>query len=108
MFGSLFNTTAVDEYADWVLGEVKKQLPPGHSPGTKDIGQRAEKLNERIAKRTVEFAQSAKLNLYKKARLTARVREGMMEHGYPEPFVKSFSMDLLARIAQSSKRPATK
>lgn len=108
MFGSLFDTTAVDEYADWVLGEVKKQLPPGHSPGTKDIGQRAEKLNERIAKRTVEFSQSTKLNLYKKARLTARVREGMMEHGYPETFVKAFSMDLLARIAQSSKRSAAK
>lgn len=108
MFGNLFSTVAVDEYADWVLSEVKKQLPPGHSPGTKDIGQRAEKLNERIAVRTVEFSRSAKLNLFKKARLTARVREGMTEHGYPEAFVKAFSLDLLARIAQASKQPTTK
>jgi hypothetical protein len=107
MFGKVFNTTEVDEYADWVLNEVKKQLPPAHSPGTKDIGQRAEKLNERIAQRTVEFSKANKLNIFKKARLTARVREGMTEHGYPESFVKSFSLDLLARIAQASRKTVT-
>jgi hypothetical protein len=106
MFGKVFDTKEVDEYADWVVNEVKKQLPPTHSPGTRDIGQRAEKLNERIGKRTIEFSKSNKLNIYKKARLTARVREGMTEHGYPESFVKSFSMDLLARIAQAAKKPA--
>jgi hypothetical protein len=108
MFGKAFDTAAVDGYADWVLSEVKKQLPPGHSPGTKDIGQRAEKLNERIALRTLEFSKSTKLNLYKKARLTARVRDGMTAHGYPEPFVKSFSLDLLARIARASQQAKKK
>lgn len=108
MFGNLFNTVQVDEYADWVVSEVKKQLPAGHSPNTKDIGQRADKLNERITQRTVEFAKTVKLNLFKKARLTARVRDGMTSHGYPEPFVKSFSMDLLARISRASKQPAAK
>jgi hypothetical protein len=108
MFGKVFDTTAVDEYADWILAEIKKQLPPGHSPGTKDIGQRADKLNERIALRTVDFSKTVKLNLFKKARLTARVREGMSAHGYPEPFVKSFSMDLLARIARASQQAKIK
>jgi hypothetical protein len=108
MFGKAFNTAAVDEYADWILGEVKKQLPPGHSPGTKDIGARAEKLNERISLRTVDFSKTTKLNLFKKARLTARVREGMTAHGYPEPFVKSFSLDLLARIARAAQQAKKK
>ena len=108
MFRKLFDTTEVDKFADWVLDEVKKQLPPGHSPGTRDIGQRAEKLNDRISLRTVEFAKAAKLNLFKKARLTARVREGMAAHGYPEPFVKSFSMDLLARVARASQQASKK
>lgn len=105
MLGKVFNTAAVDEYADWILSEVKKQLPPRPAPGaSKDIGQRAEKLNERISMRTIDFAKTTKLNLYKKARLTARVREGMTAHGYPEPFIKSFSLELLARISRASQQ----
>jgi hypothetical protein len=103
MFGSFFNTAAVDEFADWIVAEVKGALPPGFAPGTKNIAQRADKLNERIAKRTGEFTRNTpNLNIYKRARLAARVREGMSAHGYPEPFVKSFSYDLLTRIQAAS------
>ncbi len=98
MFGSFFNTSAVDDFADWIVAEVKKALPPGYSPGTKNIADRAQKLNELIGRRTTEFKKTAKLNIYKKARLAARVREGMAAHGFPEPFVKSFSLDLLSRL----------
>jgi hypothetical protein len=106
MFGSFFNTAAVDELADWIVAEVKRSLPPGFSPGTKNISDRADKLNRSIAKRTNEFAQSApRLNIYKKARLAQRVREGMSAHGYPEPFVKSFSYDLIARLQAAAKSP---
>jgi len=106
MFGRFFNTAEVDHYADWIVGEVKKSLPPGFDPDTKKIAERAERLNERIAKRTGEFTQTASLNIYKKARLAARVREGMSAHGYPEPFVKSFSYDLLARIQAACNQQA--
>ncbi len=106
MFGSFFNTAAVDEFADWIVAEVKRALPPGFSPGTKNIEDRAEKLNQSIAKRTSEFARTTShLNIYKKARLAARVREGMSAGGYPEPFVKSFSYDLIARLQRASKEP---
>lgn len=106
MFGSFFKTADVDQYADWIVAEVKRSLPAGYSPGTKNIAERAEKLNESIAKKTAEFSRSTKLNIYKKARLAARVREGMSAHGYPEPFVKSFSIDLLARLQAASKQPS--
>jgi hypothetical protein len=107
MFGSFFNTTAVDEFADWIVAEVKRSLPPGFAPGTKNIADRAEKLNVSIAQRTGEFMKtSPRLNIYKKARLAARVREGMSAHGYPEPFVKSFSYDLLSRLQVASKQHA--
>ena len=107
MLGRVFNTAHVDAYADWVLAEVKKQLPPKGAPGKKDVAQRANLLNQRIAQRTVEFAKVEKLNIYKKARLTARVREGMEAHGYPAPFIKSFSLDLLARVSRAeSPSPA--
>jgi hypothetical protein len=101
MFGSFFKTADVDQYADWIVAEVKRSLPPA---GTKNVADRAEKLNVSIAKKTGEFTRSTKLNIYKKARLAARVREGMSALGYPEPFVKSFSFDLLARLQAASKQ----
>ena len=103
MFGSFFKTADVDQYADWIVAEVKRSLPPMFSPGTKNIADRAEKLNLSIAKRTEEFVRTSSLNIYKKARLAARVREAMSAHGYPDAFVKSFSCDLLARLQAASK-----
>jgi hypothetical protein len=104
MFGKFFKTTDVDQFADLIVTEVKQALPAGFSPGTKNIADRAEKLNASIAKRTTEFTRTASLNIYKKARLAARVREGMSAHGYPDAFVKSFSFDLLARLQAESKQ----
>ena len=104
MFGSFFDTADVDKYADWIVAEVKRSLPPAYSPGTKNIADRAEKLNQSIAKKTADFSRSTKLNIYKKARLAARVREGMKAHGYPDPFVKSFSFDLLTRLQAAANQ----
>lgn len=106
MFGNFFKTAEVDQFADWIVTEVKQALPAGFSPGTKNIADRAEKLNASIEKRTGEFTRTASLNIYKKARLAARVREGMSAHGYPEAFVKSFSLDLLTRLQAASKQRA--
>ena len=103
MFGSFFNTADVDQFADSILAEVKRSLPPGYVPGMKNIEERTEKLNVTLGKKTSEFTRSTKLNIYKKARLAARVREGMSAHGYPEPFVKAFSLDLLRRL-QAAKQ----
>jgi hypothetical protein len=47
--------------------------------------------------------QSAKLNIYQKARLASRVQEGMSAFGYPKPFVKSFAMDLVKRVLLASR-----
>ncbi len=105
MFGDLFNTVEVDKYADWIVDELKRSLPPGFDPDKDSVARRAEKLNERISKRTAEFTQKTPLNIYKKARLAARVREGMSAHGYPATFVKSFSYDVIARLQMASAKP---
>src|SRR5580692_8433230 len=105
MFGNFFNTAEVDQYADWIVGELKRLLPPGFDPDKDSVGRRAEKLNERMAKRIAEFTQQTSLNIYKKARLAARVREGMSTSGYPATFVKSFSYDLLARLQMAASQP---
>lgn len=107
MFGSFFNTADVDQFADSILTEVKRALPPGHVPGMKNIEERTEKLNLTLAQKTGEFTRTTKLNIYKKAHLAARVREGMSAHGYPEPFVKAFSLDLLQRLQAASKSAAS-
>jgi hypothetical protein len=101
MFGTFLKTADVDQFADWIVAEVKRSLPP---EGAKNVADRAEKLNLSIAKKTGEFTRSTKLNIYKKARLAARVREGMSALGYPDSFVKSFSFDLLARLQAASKQ----
>ena len=102
MFGNFFNVTEGDQLADWIVAEVMRLLPAGYAPGMKDIGERAEKLNQALSGRIVEFSKTSTLNIYKKARLAARVREGMSAHGYPEAFVKSFSIDLLTRFQAAS------
>ena len=104
MFGSFFNTADVDKFADWILGELKRAIPPGFDPGTRNIVERVNKLDGQIGNRTIQFAREVRLNIYKKAHLAARVREGMIVHGYPEPFVKSFSYGLLARIQNASNK----
>jgi len=106
MLGKLFSTAEVDKFADWIVEAVRNELPPAHDPSAKNIAQRADRLNKRIEERTRAFCKSTKLNIYKKARLAARVREGMSSHGYPAPFIKSFSFDLLTRIQSASNKAA--
>lgn len=103
MFGRFFDTTAVDEYADWVVDEVKRTLPTSFDPGLKNVSGKVDRLDRRLAERTASFTQSAKLNIYQKARLASRVREGMTAFGYPTPFVRTFSMDIVKRVMVASR-----
>jgi len=107
MFAKLLSAPEVDRFADWIVAEVKKNLPAAPGPAAaKNIAQRAEKLNRQIEQQTKAFCQSTKLSVYRRARLAARVREGMSAHGYPDSFVKAFSYDLLHRIQVASKPSA--
>ena len=102
MFGSFFDTTEVDQYADWVVEEVKKAVPLGRS--VKNAADRVNQLSSVLGSRTAEFARASRLNIYKKARLAERVRNGLKDLGYPAAFIESLSVDLLTRIATASKR----
>ena len=107
MFGKFFNTTEVDTFADWLLLEVKKSLPPAFDPSARNIAQRVERLDKQLQQQTHAFCKSVKLNFYKKARLTDRVRQGMRSQGYPEPFIKSFAFDLIRRLQTVSDKQAS-
>jgi len=103
MFGRFFDTTAVDEYADWIVEEVKRTLPAAFDPSLKNVSEKVDRLDKRIAQRTSTFTQSSKLNIYQKARLASRVQEGMTAFGYPKPFIKTFSLDIVRRVMFASK-----
>jgi len=104
MFGRFFETAAVDEYADWVVDEVKRTLPASFDPNLKNVAQKVDRLDKRIAERTISFAKGAKLNLYQKARLASRVQEGMKAHGYPKPFIETFSITIVKRVMSASQK----
>jgi|SRR5580658_3295957 hypothetical protein len=104
MIARFFSTTETDEFADWIVAEVKRAAPPDLASRDekkkykKKHAIRARDMDENIARRVVEFTQTTRLNIYKRARLTARVREGLTGHGYPSAFVRSFSFELIERI----------
>jgi hypothetical protein len=105
MISKFFDTTKTNEFADWVVAEVKRAAPPDLATRNKKKKHaiRARTLDENIAKRAVEFTRTNPLNIYKKARLAARVREGLSGHGYPDAFVHSFSLELLTRMQAAAK-----
>jgi hypothetical protein len=104
MIARFFSTTETDEFADWIVAEVKRAAPPDLAERDKNKKHkkkhaiRARGMDENIARRVVEFTRKTPLNIYKKARLAARVREGLTGHGYPKAFVRSFSFELIERI----------
>jgi cell division septum initiation protein DivIVA len=104
LFGKFFDTAEVDEYADLVVAEVKRTLPVGHDHNIKNVSDRTNTLDQRIARQVETFTQSTKLNIYTKARLAARVREGLAAQGYPPKFFEAFTLDLLNRLQKASKR----
>jgi hypothetical protein len=106
MIAKFFDTTKTNEFADWVVAEVKRAAPPDMATRNnkkKKHAIRARSLDENIARRAVEFTRTNPLNIYKKARLAARVREGLSGHGYPDAFVHSFSLELLTRMQTAAK-----
>ena len=107
MFANFFNTTSTIEFADLIVAELKRAVPPDSVPSKKKHVIRARQVDENIARLVVELTRTTSLNIYKKARFAARVRESMSEHGYPEAFVNSFSYELLARIQAAAKARTT-
>ncbi len=107
MFANFFNTTTTIEFADLIVAELRRGVPPDSVPHKKKHVIRARQVDENIARLVVEYSRTTRLNIYKKARLAARVREGMSAHGYPEAFVNSFSYELLARIQTAAKSRTT-
>jgi hypothetical protein len=107
MIASFFDTTTTIEFADWIVAELKRAVPLNSDSLKKKHVIRAQQLDENIARRVVDFSRTTRLNIYKKARLAARVREGMSDHGYPKTYVDSFSYELIARLQAAARTRRT-
>ena len=70
--------------------------------------ERALKSLDRIFSRISEFAAARRPNLYQKACFGNRIKWGLREAGYPEPFVEVATQKLMTYLAlASSARPVS-
>jgi hypothetical protein len=105
MVFSWFNTSKIDAFVDVEVADLVKRIPAAKLEGT---GAGAKKAEEQLAKahdlllrRTQEFVQREKPNLYQKARIANRMKWALLEAGYPKAFIDKLAY-ALATVAASA------
>jgi hypothetical protein len=98
-----FNCKEVDEFADGVVADLAKRVPPSAvgSPAKK-TAERLKSTNDMIFARADAFARSQRLNIYKKAHLGNRVKWALKEAGYPQDFVDALTYELVTVVTLAS------
>jgi hypothetical protein len=104
-----FDTKQVDAFAQEVLDDLLKRVPPATLPLDygKKTGERLHRLTEVMSNRMRAFAVTHRPNFYKRARLGNRVKWGMKDAGYPEAFVEAFTYELVTLMTLASRAPRT-
>ena len=103
MLTRFLDTTAVDGFATWVADELHRRLPPEtvEVDSPKSVARRDE-LDRRIRERALRFVNEARPNLYQKAKLGTRLQDQLRARGYRDPFVRTFSLEIVKLVAGSS------
>ena len=94
-----FDTKEVDAFAQSVVDELVKRLPPA----SLQRPDRVHRMTEALSNQVRDFARAQKPNFYKRARLGNRVKWGMREAGYAEEFVTAFTGELLILVTVASR-----
>lgn len=108
MFGDWFNVKEVDEFADSIIADLVKRIPPAkveaqeHAIGKK-AAEKLRKAHDAIFKRIEVFARTHGLNVYKKARLGNRIKWALAEAGYPPGFVDTLTVEILTVVTHASQ-----
>jgi hypothetical protein len=107
MFG-WFNTKEVDAFADGVVADLSKRVPPSaiESPAKK-TAERLFRTNDMIFTRAESFARSTRPNFYQRAHLGNRVKWALKESGYPGEFIDALTFELV-RVITLAARVGTK
>ena len=107
MFGFGKNNAAIDAFAAEIVADVARRFPvqlEAELGGTK--AKPARKLGKTagdLERRVTAFHTSNKLGVYSKARLLNKIKWGLKERGYSEPFIDATITTLVA-INTTAKR----
>ena len=102
-----FDTAEVDRFAASVVEEVTRRLPPAQiGDASKKARERISRMTDVLSDRVRAFAQSQRLNIYKRARLGNRVKWQLKDAGYPKAFVDAFTYELVTLLSVT-RRPKT-
>jgi hypothetical protein len=103
-----FNGKGVDEFADSIVADLVKRLPPsGVDAPAKKAAERLKKTHDAIFGRIEKFARAQKLNIYKKARLGNRLKWALLDVGYPSDFVDTLTLELVTVVTLVSRERKT-
>jgi hypothetical protein len=100
MFGRFFDIHEVDDFAGLVVVDVKTLLAPASSiDESARTAQRLEQITERIRRRAASLVGTSTLNFFQKAKLGVLLEEKLEAAGYPTPFNKQLSAEVVEIVA---------
>jgi hypothetical protein len=101
-----FDTKQVDALAQWILDDLLNRVPAASlEQGGRKTSERLHRMNEAVSDRVREFASAQRPNFYQRARLANRVKWGMADSGYPDPFVTAFTSELITLVTVAGRSP---
>jgi hypothetical protein len=102
-FFSWLETSEVDEFAKAIAADLVKRIPPASlEAGDAKAAKKLAHTHQAVFSRAGTFAQTHKLNVYKKARLGNQFRWALKEAGYPSEFIESWTYELVTLITLRS------
>jgi hypothetical protein len=94
-----FSTKAVDELADSIIAEIIERFPSGSVDlSNKKAAERAMRTLERMYSSIGAFAIEHRPNLYQKARFGNRIKWGLKDARYPEPFIEIVTHEFVKQL----------
>ena len=104
MFGSFFDTSAIDAFAREVAAELAKTLPPALCESDSKAARKGrEQADGRLQRHINTLLATKRLNVYQKAQLGLRLQDALEAAGYASGFAKRFAYEVVAQVAQGVK-----
>jgi len=98
-----FSRKHIDEFADSIVAELLQRFPQsGLDLSTRKSAEKAMTTLDRIFSRISAFAAQQRPNLYQKACFGNRIKWGLREAKYPEPFVEVATRKFVAYMVFAS------
>lgn len=100
MLKRFFDTSAIDSFAERLVAEMSRILPPGNIELEGKAATRLrERLEEILRRRVAAFNASTCLGVVQKARIGTRLQARMENAGYTAEFAHQLSYDIVRMVA---------